>query len=73
MEKRELVVPRRCFFCGFFLLFSVFALRVCLSYCAVLSVPGLSVVNYWERADPLALLYVIFSCAFVTFPFGVLG
>ena len=26
----------------------------------------------WERADPLALLYVTFSCVFVIFPYGVL-
>ena len=25
------------------------------------------VVTYWERADLLALLYVMFSCVFVTF------
>ena len=27
----------------------------------------------WERADLLALLYVMFSCGFVTFPYDVLG
>ena len=27
----------------------------------------------WERTDLLALLYVMFSCIFVTFPYGVLG
>ena len=27
----------------------------------------------WERADLLALLYVMFSYVFVTFPFGVMG
>ena len=26
----------------------------------------------WERANLLALLYVVFSCVFVTFPCGVL-
>ena len=31
------------------------------------------VVSCWELADLLALLYVIFSCIFVTFPCGVLG
>ena len=31
------------------------------------------VVTCWERADLLALLCVTFSCAFVTFPYGVLG
>ena len=27
----------------------------------------------WERTDLLALLYVMFSCIIVTFPYGVLG
>ena len=31
------------------------------------------VATYWERVDPLALLYVMFSCVFVTFQYGVLG
>ena len=31
------------------------------------------VVTWWERADLLALLYVMFSCVFVTFPYSVLG
>ena len=26
----------------------------------------------WEMADLLALLYVMFSCVFVTFPYGIL-
>ena len=30
-------------------------------------------VTCWERAELLALLFVVFSCAFVTFQFGVLG
>ena len=30
-------------------------------------------VTCWERANLLALLYVIFSCVFVTFLCGVLG
>ena len=30
-------------------------------------------VNGWERADLLKILYVIFSCVFVTFPFRVLS
>ena len=30
-------------------------------------------VTCWERANLLALLYVMFSCVFVTFPCGVLG
>ena len=39
----------------------------------VLSVPCNLVVTCWERADLLVLLYVIFSCIFVTFRYGVLG
>ena len=49
----------------------------------VMSVQCSLVVTCWERANPLALLYVIivlykvtdvmFSCVFVTFPCGVLG
>ena len=31
------------------------------------------VVTCWERADHLALLYVMFYCVHVTFPCGVLG
>ena len=38
----------------------------------VLSVPCSLVVTCWEKADLLALLYVMFSCVFVTFPYGVL-
>ena len=38
-----------------------------------LSVHCSLMVNCWERADLLALLYVMFYCVFVTFPFGVLG
>ena len=36
-------------------------------------VPFSLVVTCWERAVLLALLYVMFSCAFVTFAYGVLG
>ena len=39
----------------------------------VLSVTCSLVVTCWERADLMALLYVMFSCVFVTFPYGVLG
>ena len=39
---------------------------------AVLSVPCSCVVTCWERANLLALLYVVFSCVFVTFPHGVI-
>ena len=30
-------------------------------------------ITRWERADLLAFLCVVFSCVFVTFPFGVPG
>ena len=30
-------------------------------------------VTFWERTDLLALLCVMFSCVFVTFPYGGLG
>ena len=62
-----LTVPRRCFFCGSLLLF---VFRVCVFF---LSVHCSLVVIRWERADLLALLYVMFYCVFVTFPCGVLG
>ena len=40
---------------------------------AVMSVYCSLVVTCWERANLLALLYVMFSCVFVTFLCGVLG
>ena len=40
---------------------------------AVLSVTSSLVVICWERANHLALFYVMFSCVFVTFQYGVLG
>ena len=40
---------------------------------AVLSVPCSLEVTCWKRANLLALLYVMFSCVFVSFPYGVLG
>ena len=58
---------RRYFFCGSLLLF---LFRVCH---AVLSVPCSLVATCWETADLLALLCVMFSCVFVTFPYGVFG
>ena len=30
-------------------------------------------IEFIKRVDLLALLYVVFSCVFVTFPYGVLG
>ena len=44
--------------------------RVCHAF---LSVHCSLVVTCWERANLLVLLYVMFSCIFVTFPCGVLG
>ena len=64
-----LTVPRRCFFCGCYLLF---VFHVCLCY-TVLSVPYSLVVTCWERADLLAFLWLMCSCVFVTFSYGVLG
>ena len=57
-----LTVPRRCFFCGSFLLFMF---HVCL-YHTVLSVHCSLVITCWESADLLALLSVIFL-VFLTF------
>ena len=62
-----LTVPRWCFFCGSFLLFMFL---VCYAF---LYVHCSVVVTYWERANLLALFYVMFSCIFVTFPYSVLG
>ena len=42
-------------------------------YHTVLSVPCSTDVTYWERADLLALLCVMFSCVFDTFPYDVSG
>ena len=66
-SKKILTVPRRCFFYKSFLLF---VFRVCH---AVLSVHCSLVVTCLERAGLLALLYVMFSYVFVTFPSGILG
>ena len=60
-------VPRRCFFCGSFLLF-----LFCVCH-AFSTVHCSLVVTCWERADLLALLYVMFYCIFVTFPCDALG
>ena len=61
-----LTVIKWCFFCGSFLLFMFFVCH------ALLSVHCSLVVTCWERADHMALLYVMFYCAFVTFICGVL-
>ena len=39
----------------------------------VLPVPCCFLLTRWERADLLALLYVTFSCDFITFIYGVPG
>ena len=46
--------------------------HVCL-YPTVLFVPCSLVVTCWESVILLALLFVMFSCVFFTFPFDVLG
>ena len=46
-----------------------FVFHVCHAH---LAVPCSLVVTYLDRADLLALLYVMFSCIFVTIPYGVL-
>ena len=46
---------------------------ICVSWHTVLSVPCSLVDICWESADLLALLYVMFSFVFVTFPYGILG
>ena len=48
----------------------LFVFHVCY---AVLSVPCSLVVTCLERANLLVLLYVMFSCVYVTFSYGVLG
>ena len=52
--------------------FLLFVFSVCLCY-TVLSVPCSIVITCSESADIWALLCVVFSCAFATFPFGVLA
>ena len=53
------------------LLWIFFLFVFCLSL-TVLSVSCSLVVNCLERADLLALLYVMFSCVLVTFPCNIL-
>ena len=48
----------------------IFMFRVCHAF---LSVHCSLVDTCWERAYPLALMYVVFYCGFVTFPCVVLG
>ena len=47
-------------------------LCLCVNH-ALLSVYYSLVVTCWERAGLLTLLYVMFYCGFVSFPYGVLG
>ena len=61
LSSPVLTVPRRCFFV------------ICFSCHTVLSIPCSLVVTCWERTYISALLYVMFSSVFVTFPYGVLG
>ena len=63
-----LTIPRRCFFCGSFLLF-VFC--VCLSYCRVCSLQPFG--HLLEKGWPLGSLIFDVFCVFVAFPYGVLG
>ena len=44
-----------------------------LVYYTVLSVSCSLVVTCWKRADLLAPQYMMFSCVFVTFLYGVVG
>ena len=62
-----LAVPRRCFFCGSFLIFMFGACH------AFLSVHCSLVVTCWERAGLLVLLCAMFLCVFVAFQCDVLG
>ena len=56
-----LTVPRRCFFCGSFLLIMLHVVACC----AVVSVPCSLLITCWERADLLSVVFVVF---FGTFP-----
>ena len=55
------------------LLLWIFFFAICVSYHTVLSVSCSLVVSCWDMTDPLALLFVMLSCSFVIFPYGVLG
>ena len=59
---------RRSFFCGYFLLFMSY---FCLRY-SFLSLPFSLIITCWEMAGLLALVCVVFSCVYVTFPYDVL-
>ena len=53
-------------------LFCYFLYHVYLCY-TILSVPCSLVIPCWDKADLLPLLHDVFSCVFVTFPYGILG
>ena len=55
----------------FCVLFLLFVFRVCLSHCLVCSLQPCG--HLLGRADLLVLLYMMLSCVFVIFPYGVLG
>ena len=60
-------------FCSFcYLSVLLFLFHVCLRY-AILSIPCSLVITCLEKADLLALNCVVFSCAFVTFLYGIPG
>ena len=47
---------------------------ICICLChTAMSVSCSLKATCWEMADLLALLYVMFSCVFVTFSYSVLG
>ena len=48
----------------------LFMFRVCHAF---LSVHCNLVITGWDRADPLARLYMKLSSVFVTYPWGVMG
>ena len=48
----------------------LYMFHVCLCY-AILSVPCSLLITCWQRADLSPLLCVVFSCVFVSFPYGV--
>ena len=57
-------------FGAFYGSFLLFMFPVCHVF---LSVHCTLVVGSWERADLLALLFMIFYCVFVTVPYGIQG
>ena len=64
------MLSRRVIFLAVLLLSIIFVISFCVS--CVWSVPCSLVVIRWERDDLLALLRLMSSCVFVTFPNGVL-